>query len=47
MITRKEQKRNKILFRFGEFVGKLSKEEGVSYNDIVSVLLEFIEENLK
>lgn len=43
----KEKQRDKIIFKFGEFVGQLSKEEKVSYSDIVNVLLEFIEQNIK
>jgi len=42
----KEKQRDKILFKFGEFVGQLSKEEKVSFTDIVNVLLEFIENNI-
>lgn len=42
----KEKQRDKILFKFGEFVGQLSKEEKVSFTDIVNVLLEFIDNNI-
>lgn len=42
----KEKQRDKILFKFGEFVGQLSKEEKVSFTDIVNVLLDFIENNI-
>ena len=43
----KQEKKDKILFKFGEFIGNLSKEENLSYNQIVGVLLDFVENNLK
>lgn len=43
----KPETKDKILFKFGEFVGTLSKEEKLSYNQIIGVLLDFIEQNPK
>ena len=43
----KPETKDKILFKFGEFVGTLAKEEKLSYNQIVGVLLDFIEHNPK
>lgn len=43
----KPETKDKILFKFGEFVGTLSKEEKLSYNQIIGVLLDFIENNPK
>lgn len=43
----KEETKNRIIFKFGEFVGTLSKEEKLSYNQIIGVLLDFIEQNPK
>ena len=43
----KPETKDKIIFKFGEFIGNLSKEENLSYNQIVGVLLDFVENNLK
>lgn len=43
----KPETKDKILFKFGEFVGTLSKEEKLSYNQIIGVLLDFIEKKPK
>lgn len=43
----KPETKDKILFKFGEFVGTLSKEEKLSYNQIIGVLLDFIEHSPK
>ncbi len=43
----KPETKERIIFKFGEFVGRICKEENASYNEVVKVLLEFVELNIK
>ena len=43
----KPEAKNRIIFKFGEFIGRVCKEENTSYNEVVKVLLEFVEQNIK
>lgn len=43
----KPETKERIIFKFGEFVGRICKEENTSYNEVVKVLLEFVELNIK
>lgn len=43
----KQESKDRIIFKFGEFIGNLTKEENLSYSQIIGVLLEFVENNLK
>lgn len=42
-IKMKEETKNRIIFKFGEFIGRTSKEEGVSASQVVGIVLECIE----
>ncbi len=42
----KEETKNRIIFKFGEFIGRTSKEEGASVSWIVGIVLECIETSI-
>ena len=42
----KEETKNRIIFKFGEFIGRTSKEEGASASWIVGIVLECIETSI-
>lgn len=43
----KPETKERIIFKFGEFIGRVCKEEKTSYNEVVKVLLEIVEQNIK